>query len=793
LKKSRSVLVAALAVASLSTTTASASLTSAIQANASKVTSEFAKLTAAAADGSQVRVYGTLTDRGSATRAFLAANTDAYELAESFDGFVAAVRADQIQALLASPRVRHLDGHRAVTTKLALSAREIGVRDAIWSFSQTGNVFPGTLTSLHPMLDSDVATGRGSTVAINDSGIDGTNNDFSGFDCVSDPYLPCASRILHKVVLDHRLGLGVDAAPPTTDLASGHGTHVAGIAAGNGSYARDSDAAPDQYGGDGVPIGVAPQAGIVSIKSGEARVLFNAWQGIDWAAAHAAEYNIHAVNNSWGCDGGCAADVPGSFAYEAVKAAYNAGVLVSFAAGNDGGTGGGAEFGGDSQNPYALSVANYDARNQRLADSSSRGTAGTTLADPATWTPESEPGEGVRRPDIAAPGVSVYSSHNLTGGDAALIPRANTNDAIGGGTNGYYPYIAMTGTSMSSPHVAGAAVLLFNACPDARTLDVMRALMASANRTRVLKTDGSAVAAPFEAGYGALDVDAALAWLGSHVPACGYLSTNVAPTAAFTAPTGATGGTAATFDAGSSTDPDGTIASYAWEFGDGATGTGRTVSHAYARSGTYLATLTVTDDEGATTSVTQAVAVANSAPSAAFNGPGTARHLTTESFDATPSADRDGSITSYAWDFGDGATAAGASAGHAYSWAGDYVVRLTVTDDEGASSSSARTVTVTDTPASGFKRLSASGLTNHKCATDAWTFQLKPVATADSPASVAVTWADGSRQRVARTSSKSGSTVYTTTASLSQIATKAWADVPTASTASFTLLSGPCQ
>ena len=793
MSKVRSVLVAAIAVASLSTTTASASLTSAIQANSAKVTSEFATLTAAAADGGQVRVYGTLTDRSEATRAFLAANTDEFQLAESFDGFVAAVRSGQIQALLASPRVRHLDGHRTVTTKLAISVREARVRDSIWSFSQTGNVFPGTLASAHPMLDADTATGKGVTVAINDSGIDGTNNDFSGFSCASAPYLPCETRILRKVVLDHRLGLGADVAPPTTDLASGHGTHVAGIAAGNGSYARDSDAAPDQYGGDGVPIGVAPQAGIVSIKSGEARVLFNAWQGIDWAAAHASEYGIRAVNNSWGCDGGCAADVPGSFAYEAVKAAYEAGVLVTFAVGNDGGTGSGKEYGGDAQNPYALAVASYDATNQRLADSSSRGTAGTTLADPATWTPEAEPGEGVRRPDLAAPGVNIYSSHNLTGGDSAVIPRANTNDAIGGGTNGYYPYIAMGGTSMAAPHVAGAGVLLFSACPGAQVLDVMRALMASANRTRVLKTDGSAVAAPFEAGYGALDVDAALDWLGANVDACDHLSTNVAPTAAFTAPADATGGTAATFDAGSSADPDGSIASYAWEFGDGATGTGRTVSHAYARSGTYLATLTVTDDDGASTSVTQAVAVANSAPSAAFSAPATARHMTTASFDATGSADRDGSIAAYAWDFGDGGTGTGATAGHAYTWAGDYVVRLTVTDDEGATSSSTRTVTVTDTPASGFKRLNAGGLTNHKCTADAWTFQLKPIAAGDSPASVAVTWADGARERVARTSTKSGSAVYTTRSSLSQIATKAWADVPAASTASFTLVSGPCQ
>jgi PKD repeat protein len=63
------------------------------------------------------------------------------------------------------------------------------------------------------------------------------------------------------------------------------------------------------------------------------------------------------------------------------------------------------------------------------------------------------------------------------------------------------------------------------------------------------------------------------------------------------------------FDAAASTDPDGTVVSYAWNFGDGATGTGAATAHAYTSAGTYPVTLTVTDDDGATAVWTGSVTV----------------------------------------------------------------------------------------------------------------------------------------------------------------------------------------
>jgi PKD repeat protein len=168
---------------------------------------------------------------------------------------------------------------------------------------------------------------------------------------------------------------------------------------------------------------------------------------------------------------------------------------------------------------------------------------------------------------------------------------------------------------------------------------------------------------------------------------------NVAPVAAFTAT--ATNLTA-NLDASKSSDTDGTVASYAWTFGDGTTGAGKTVSHTYATSGTKSVKLTVTDDRGATNSVTTSVTVTsaagNTAPTAAFSSSATDL---VASFDASASADADGTIASYAWTFGDGSTGTGKTTNHTYLSAGTKTVSLTVTDDRGASQSVTKTVTVT--------------------------------------------------------------------------------------------------
>jgi len=149
----------------------------------------------------------------------------------------------------------------------------------------------------------------------------------------------------------------------------------------------------------------------------------------------------------------------------------------------------------------------------------------------------------------------------------------------------------------------------------------------------------------------------------------------------------------ATFNASLSYDPDGTITSYVWTFGDGTTAAGVAADHVYSEEGTYTVTLTVTDNDGltdvATTNIIATTTpVQNQSPVASFTESAQAISLGESiHFDGSGSSDPDGTITSYAWTFGDGTTAAGVAADHVYSEEGTYTVTLTVTDNDGASSS----------------------------------------------------------------------------------------------------------
>lgn len=141
-------------------------------------------------------------------------------------------------------------------------------------------------------------------------------------------------------------------------------------------------------------------------------------------------------------------------------------------------------------------------------------------------------------------------------------------------------------------------------------------------------------------------------------------------------------------------DPDGVVVSYLWNFGDTLpTSTDANPSHTFPGSGAYSVTLTVTDDDGATGSVTKIVAV-NRPPSAQWTA-NSANVLTFETvyMNATGS-DPDGTIVSWFWNFGDASNSTIRNTTHAYVNPGVYVVTLTVTDDLGASASASASITV---------------------------------------------------------------------------------------------------
>jgi len=134
-----------------------------------------------------------------------------------------------------------------------------------------------------------------------------------------------------------------------------------------------------------------------------------------------------------------------------------------------------------------------------------------------------------------------------------------------------------------------------------------------------------------------------------------------------------------------SSDPDGRIISWRWDFGDKITSSEQNPRHRYADDGSYIVTLTVTDNDGASSTTTKSISVTNVAPTADFSY--SVSGWTVTFFDK--SSDPDGHIVSWQWDFGDGTTSKEQNPTHYYAEAyfgGTYTIKLTVADDDGASS-----------------------------------------------------------------------------------------------------------
>lgn len=161
---------------------------------------------------------------------------------------------------------------------------------------------------------------------------------------------------------------------------------------------------------------------------------------------------------------------------------------------------------------------------------------------------------------------------------------------------------------------------------------------------------------------------------------------NLAPIADPGGPYAGAPGQTITFDGSGSADPNGNPLTYSWDFGDNSAGSGVSPTHSYAAAGTYTVSLvvndTLLDSAIATTAAEIANSLANRAPRADAGGPYSGDTGVAIMFDGTASSDPDGDILNYAWDFGDGSVATGATPTHSYAAAGTYAVSLIVNDGE---------------------------------------------------------------------------------------------------------------
>lgn len=326
-------------------------------------------------------------------------------------------------------------------------------------------------------------SGRGVTVMVNDSGVDGTHEDLKfGENLVEN--VQGAQNILAELAAIAAPGIvpityveGV----PNTDWGSGHGTHCAGTIGGTGERSN------------GLYRGVAPGADLVGYGSGAVLLILDAVGGLDYAATHQFSFDapIRVTSNSWGSSGKFDPLNPVNIAtYEL----YKRGIVSVFAAGNDG-------PGEDTHNPYAqapwvisVGAGEKDGVLTGFSSRGKRGESGTfTMPDGREWTYFNEP-------TIVASGVDIVSTRTLTG---ALPPLEAQHDAETLAPAHLPFYTHMSGTSMATPHVAGIVALMLEANPHLTPAQVKDIIERTAtNMTARL---------PWEAGAGHVNAYAAVA------------------------------------------------------------------------------------------------------------------------------------------------------------------------------------------------------------------------------------------------------------------------------------------
>jgi serine protease AprX len=285
--------------------------------------------------------------------------------------------------------------------------------------------------------------GAGVGVAVIDSGIQGDLPDFAK--SAIDP----TSRVVASAVSN----------PGTTtaDDAVGHGTHVAGLIAGNGTAKKLNDPTFGRY------MGVAPGANLIEVKAaddnGEVTEL-DVLDGLDFVIQHKADLGIKVVNLS--LNSTVAEPYQVSALDAGVEAAWKAGLVVVAAAGNRGSDADAVNY-APANDPFVITVGGTDEL----------GTPSPKDDTLASWSSRGTTQDGFAKPEVVAPGAHLISLAAPNSLFDTLCPAC----MFGGG------YFQMGGTSMATGVVSGAVALIVKAHPTWTPDQVKSALIATATAT----------------------------------------------------------------------------------------------------------------------------------------------------------------------------------------------------------------------------------------------------------------------------------------------------------------------
>jgi serine protease AprX len=233
----------------------------------------------------------------------------------------------------------------------------------------------------------------------------------------------------------------------------GHGTHVAGIIAGNGENRDPSDPLRGKF------AGVAPDANLISVKvsddTGNATVL-DVIYGLQFAVDHRQTYNIRVINMSLN------STTPQSYKVDpldaAVESAWFHGLVVVTAAGNRGTTPDAVQY-APANDPYVVTVGAVDQN----------GTANPRDDVIPSWSSRGITQDGFQKPDVSAPGVHIVSVLAPNSTFATACPTCIIDGQ----------YIMAGGTSMSAPMVSGLAADMLQLHPNWTPAQVKGALVRS--------------------------------------------------------------------------------------------------------------------------------------------------------------------------------------------------------------------------------------------------------------------------------------------------------------------------